>query len=153
MLFYGNLHKGNFIKEIFRGSFMEYKSSSNKNQIISISEKSIELFEYSYDENLKINFLEPIFSQDLFIHILNAEILTIKIPYFNSNQNPNQNPNQNFGLEENLEKEILVLLTSCGILVLSYNEEEKLFSPICNSLLNLNCEFKDKFMYIKTNSE
>jgi hypothetical protein len=137
MLFYGNLHKSNFIKEIFRGSFMEYKSSSNKNQIISISEKSIELFEYSFDENLKINFLEPIFSQDLFIHILKAEILTIK----------------NSETEENLEKEILVLLTSCGILVLSYNEEEKLFSPICNSLLNLDCEYKDKFMYIKTSSE
>ena len=133
MLFYGNLHKGNFVKEIFRGSFTCYKNASSKNQILSVTEKSIELFEYSYDENLKMNFLEPIFTQDLFIHILNADLITLR--------------NEDFE-----EKEILVLLTSCGILVFSYKEEERLFSPICSSLLNLECEAKDKFMYIRTDS-
>lgn len=132
MLFYGNIHKGNFIKEIFNGSFIDYTDVQVKNEIICLSERSIEVYEYSYDEKLKLNFLEPILSQDLFIHVLNGKIISDR--------------------KGNLEKDLLVLLTSCGLLILKYNPNEKIFQTIASSILNIECEEKDKFMYLKTDS-
>jgi len=133
MLFQGNLHKGNFIKEIFVGSFTDYKTDKAKNQILCLSEKSLDLYEYSYDTQLKMSFLEPILSQDLFIHIYNGKIIT-----------------DNKG---NLEKEILIIITSCGLLALSFDSEEKIFNPVASCILNLDCEEKDKLMYLKADSE
>jgi len=133
MLFYGNLHKGNFVKEMLIGSFTEYRTNKEKTQILCLSEKSIDLYEYSYDTQLKMSFLEPILSQDLFIHIYNGKIIT-----------------DNKG---NLEKEILIIITSCGLLALSFDSEEKIFNPVASCILNLDCEEKDKLMYLKADSE
>jgi hypothetical protein len=133
MLFQGNLHKGNFIKEIFVGSFTDYKTDKAKTQILCLSEKSLDLYEYSYDTQLKMSFLEPILSQDLFIHIYNGKIIT-----------------DNRG---NLEKEILIIITSCGLLALSFDSEERIFNPVASCILNLDCEEKDKLMYLKADSE
>ena len=132
MLFFGNLHKGNYIKEMFIGSFLDHKLTSEKKQILCVTENTLDLYEYSYDDKLKINFIEPIISQDIFVHILNCKTITEK--------------------KGGLEKEFIILLTSCGIIAFEYNSNEKLFSPICSSILNMECEEKDKFMYIKTDS-
>ena len=133
MLFQGNLHKGNFIKEIFTGSFTEFKSNKEKTQLLSLSERSLELYEFSYDEKLKMSFLEPILSQDLFIHIYNGKIIT--------------------EVQGNLEKDTLILITSCGLLALSFDYEDRLFNPVASCILNLDCEEKDKLMYLKIDSE
>ncbi len=132
MLFYGNLHKGNFIKEIFTGSFTEYKTNSERNQILCVSEKSIDLYEYSFDSALNMSFLEPILSQDLFIHIFNSKIIT--------------------DYQGEMQKDILILITSCGLLAFSFNQENKLFISVGSCVLNLDCEEKDQFMYIKADS-
>ena len=86
-----------------------------------------------YVRKLKMSFLEPILSQDLFVHIFNGKIITDR--------------------QGNLEKEMLILLTSCGLLVFNFNINDKLFTPLASSILNMDCEEKDKFMYLKTNSE
>lgn len=132
MLFQGNLHKGNFIKEIFAGSFTKYNNNKQKTQLLCLGERSLEIYEHSYDEELKMNFLEPILSQDLFIHIYNGKIIT--------------------DIQGNLEKEMLILITSCGLLAFSYDINEQQFKPIASCILNLDCEEKDKLMYLKTDS-
>lgn len=133
MLFQGNLHKGNFIKEIFIGSFTNYKSNKEKTQLLCLGEKSLELYEHSYDAELKMSFLEPLISQDLFIHIYNGKIITEK--------------------QGDLEKEILILITSCGLLAFSFDSDERIFNPVASCILNVDCEEKDKLMYLKTDSE
>jgi len=133
MLFQGTLHKGIFIKEMFVGSFTEYKMNNEKSQILCLSEKRVDLYEYSYDSNIKMSFLEPILTQDLFIHNYNGKIITEK--------------------DGELEKDILILLTSCGLILFSFNNNEKLFIPVASCVLNMNCEIKDKFMYLKSDSE
>ena len=80
-----------------------------------------------------MSFLEPILSQDLFIHIYNGKTIT--------------------DVQGNLEKEILILITSCGLLALSFDFEDRLFNPVASCILNLDCEEKDKLMYLKTDSE
>lgn len=133
MLFQGNLHKGNFTKEIFVGSFTEFKPKKEKTQLLCLCERSIELYDFSYDQELKMSFLEPILSQDLFIHIYNGKIIT--------------------ETQGDVEKEILILITSCGLLALSFDFEDRLFNSVASCILNLDCEEKDKLMYLKTDSE
>jgi hypothetical protein len=137
MLFSKNVHKGTFIKQIFSGKFSEefkgdinslntnYKDSKPETQILVVTEKVLELYDYYYEDSIKIPFLEPKINQELYFHILNAKIINYK-----DNQN------------------LVVLLTTCGIVVLKYFSKANQFLPVCSELLNLNCEERDKLIYL-----
>lgn len=142
MLFCKTLHKGNFIKEIFTGNFIsnsydlmtdiDHNNNHNNSpdtQILVVTEKSIEIFDYFYDSNTSIPFLEPKFNQELFFHIYDVKILKCK----------------------KLNTTLIILLTACGIVILTFSPEKNLFTPCCSEILNLNCEEKDKLMYLKVN--
>jgi hypothetical protein len=137
MLFCKTSHKGTFIKEIFSANFLEdsqeqiidINESSRmikpKTQILVISENSIELFDYFYEDSIKVPFLEPRLNQDLFLHVLDAKVMSIK-----ANHN------------------VLVILTTCGLVVMKYSSKANQFVPVCSEVMNINCEERDKLMYI-----
>lgn len=142
MLFCKTVHKGNFVKEVFSGNFtddscgadnLNNNLSSGNNfytQLLLVSEKSLELFNYIYEEDLHIPFLEPIFNQEIFLHILDCKVMR----------------NKNFG-------SLVILLTTCGLVVLKYSKDKKNFRTVCSELFNLNCEERDKLMYLAVNNE
>jgi hypothetical protein len=137
MLFCKNVHKGTFIKQIIPGNFSEeiqgdinslntnYKQGKPETQILVVTENSLELYDYYFEESIKIPFLEPRTNQDLYLHILDAKIINSK-----NNQN------------------LVVLLTTCGIVVMKYSSKVNQFLPVCSEVLNLNCEERDKLMYL-----
>ena len=125
MLFCKILHKSNFVKEIFKCNFTN--ANTLQDQLLIVTEKSIELYDYIYDSNLRIPFLEPKFNQELFVHILDCKVMTI----------------------ENIK--VLILLCTCGLLILKYIDDK--FKVICSEVLNINCEERDRLMYLACNDE
>ena len=45
--------------------------------------------------------------------------------------------------------DIILLLTSCGLLCLHYDKNKNEILPICREVLNLDSEYRDKFMYLE----
>lgn len=129
MLFAKALHKGNFVNEIFSGNFTNDLNSENKpdTQLLVVNESSLEIYNYFYDIQMKLPIFESKINQELFLQIIDAKIFTIK----------------------NLETSLVVLLTTCGLLIMKYSKENNLFIPVCSEILNINCEERDKLMYIK----
>ena len=147
MLFCKTLHKGIFIKQIFSGNFtksqvigndvnmeIELSNENSDSQLLLVYESSLELFDYFYDTNLKIPFLEPRLKQDLFFTILDAKIMNIDKPNLFINK-------------------ILVLLTNCGLILFTYSQTKRLFEPICSEISNISCEARDLLMYIRVEEE
>ncbi len=142
MLFSKTLHKGIFVKEIFSGNFISNPQlqeimmnidpiEKSDTQILTISERSLELYDYFFDNNLQIPFLEPRLTQELFFTVLDAKVLfTTNLDFSGCNY--------------------LVLLTNCGLVVLAYSQVKKLFEPVCSEVLNISCDEKDKLMYLRT---
>jgi hypothetical protein len=145
MLFSKTLHKGRFLKEVFIGNFIqsEFSERDNNNnlnlennsfdsQILTVSETSLELFDYFYDHNLQIPFLEPKFNQELFFNILDAKVMDT----------------------ENFNKNItVVLLSTCGLVVMTYSDSKKMFVPLCSEVLNIKCQERDKLMNLKVDEK
>lgn len=137
MLFSKNVHKGTFVKQIFSGKFSDefqadinslntnYKQGKPETQILIVTENSLELYDYYFEDSIKIPFIEPKTNQDLYFHILDAKIINYK-----NYQN------------------LVVLLTTCGIVVLRYSSKAFQFIPLCSEVLNINCEERDKLMYL-----
>jgi hypothetical protein len=129
MLLYKTLHKGNFVKEIFKGTFYIDTETNYDTQILQVSEKRIELYNYLFDKNLNIPFLEPIITQDMFFHILDAKTIN------------------HAGIT------LLALLTNCGLVVMKCSPENKCFMPVCSESININYEQRDKLINIRTHDE
>jgi len=85
MLFYKSQYKGNFYKEVFVGNFTNELKLNNLNennvnssiQILAVSESNLEIYDYTYDTNLKIPFIEPNYNQELYFHILDTKVHTL----------------------------------------------------------------------------
>ena len=120
MLVTKSLYKSSFVKKILSGNF---DSSSNNNQIVTITESSIELSKCEYDEIIQQYIQEPIHHQDLCFIIFDCGVINNE----------------------------LVLLTSCGLLVMKYINGK--WNPQAREILNIDCENRDKLMYITINNK
>lgn len=133
MLFCKILHNGKFIKELFAGNFTgSYNNKSDlqtQTQVLAVTEKSLELYDYIYDTILNMPFIESKHNQDLFFHIYDAKKLKVN----NSN--------------------LIVLLTACGLILMKYSNEKNIFIPIISEIMNINCEERDKLINLKTDDK
>ena len=113
MLIAKSLYKGTYTKQIH----------VNNNQIITISESSIDLAKCEYDDVIKQYVLEPIHHQDLFFIIFDSTFIN----------------------------NTLFLLTSCGILSMKYTNSK--WEIINREILNIDKEARNKLMYISGNEK
>ena len=75
MLFHKSLQKGKFYKELFIGNYTNTIKEENEfSQILAISESNLEVYDYTYDERLKIPCLELNYSQELYFHVLDCKV-------------------------------------------------------------------------------
>jgi hypothetical protein len=123
MLLFKTIHSGRFVKKIFNAKFTQTENADS--QILAVSEKYLEFYQYNYDSNLQIPFLEQIFKQELFIHIYEVGILKSNNHY------------------------LLVLLTTCGLILMQYSSINNSFQTIANEKFNINSQEKDKLMNLK----
>ena len=123
MLFCKSTFKSTFVKEIYELKLNE------KQKILVVSDNSLLLYDYSYDVFLKIPFLEPILNQNLFLQILDVKMMI-------KNQRP-----------------LLVILSTCGLLVFEYESKTETFISITSAVLNINSEERHKLMYLAVNEE
>jgi hypothetical protein len=130
MLFAKSLHKSNFIKELFIGKFIpdySFEENSESFQLLSVNENSMSIFNYIYERDLQMCFIEPKFSQELFFHIYDAKII--------------------YPQESDLAA--VIFLTPCGIILMKYNSMKNKFVQICSEILNLNIEDRNKLTNLK----
>ena len=121
MMLIKTLFKGNFLKKIHKGKFLE--TNDNIPQIIQIYESSINLSFCEYDNEIQQYTQTPIYHQNFFFIIFDSGIL--------NNQ--------------------LVLLTSAGLIILKF--DGKKWNIVIREIFNINCEERDKLMYLEINEK
>lgn len=119
MLLTKTLFKGNYIKKLHNCSFVQ----ESFHQVLSVSETSIDLFGYEYDEIIKQYIKIPIHHQDFFFIIFDSAILNNE----------------------------LILLTSCGLVSMVFKEGK--WMKTASEILNFDCQEKDKLMYLTTDEK
>lgn len=120
MLVTKSLYKSPLVKKILNGNF---DSSSNNEQLVTITESSIELSKCEYDEVIQQHIQEPIHHQDLCFIVFDCGVINNE----------------------------LVLITSCGLLIMKYINGK--WNPQAREILNIDCENRDKLMYITINNK
>jgi hypothetical protein len=151
MLFCKTIHQNDFVKECFAFSYNE-KQTNQQNSILVVGERTIQLYDYYYDDILNIPFLEPKINQNMFLHILDAKILNLRnIIQTEKKKEDEYTININSQNCEFLDNDhnlnFVVLLTTCGLILFKYAGDG--FLPVVSEVLNLNCEDRDKLMYLK----
>jgi hypothetical protein len=156
MLFCKTIHQNDLVKECFAFPCQEEQTNST-NSILVVGEKTVQLYDYFYDKKLGIPFLEPKINQNMYLHILDAKILNLKKTEKNKNEEYfiNLNSLNCQFTDKNQNLVLLVLLTTCGLVIYKYDNSsgDGFFRPVVSEILNLNCEDRDKLMYLKTNDE
>ena len=80
-----------------------------------VAEKSLEMFNFTYDESIGTPFLESIVKQGLNFHIFDAKVIKDDRIY------------------------VLVLLSACGLVIMKYTKETNWFEVVTSEVLNINC--------------
>ncbi len=119
MMFIKTLFKGNFLKKIHSGQFLE--SNEKIPQIIQVYESSINLSFCEFDQEIQQYTQTPIYHQNFFFIIFDSGIINNK----------------------------LILLTSVGLIILKFDGNK--WNVVLSEVFNINCEERDKLMYLEIN--